>query len=89
MSRYDTVRKIIDKDVVRVGTANLPDHKDNNSDILLIATEGDRCDVLSNVYYGTPKLWWFIASVNKLSSNNIPTGTQLRIPISPNNASMR
>ena len=38
MSRYDTVRKIIDKDVVRVGTANLPDHKDNNSDILLIAS---------------------------------------------------
>ena len=33
MNRYDTVRKILDKGIVRVGTANLPNHEDSNSDI--------------------------------------------------------
>jgi len=82
MSRYDSIRRIEDKNISRVGTATLPDVKENNSDTLLIATDGDRCDLLATAYYGTPELWWFIASVNKLSSNNIPIGTQLRIPVS-------
>ena len=89
MDRYRTVRNIVDKKLLRVGTATLPDHVDSNSDILLIATEGDRCDLLSQEYYGTPELWWFIANANKLSSNNIPSGTQIRIPTSTNNAVMR
>ena len=88
MSRYSTVRKIKDKKITRVGTANLPDYEEKNSDVLLIATEGDRCDALSFQYYGTPEFWWFIASVNKLSTNNIPVGTQLRIPLSTEDAIM-
>ena len=88
MSRYNTVRKVKDKKITRVGTANLPDYKEKNSDVLLIATEGDRCDTLAFEYYGTPEFWWFIASVNKLSSNNIPVGTQLRIPVSTEDAIM-
>ncbi len=88
MSRYSTVRKVKDKKITRVGTANLPDYKEKNSDVLLIATEGDRCDTLAFEYYGTPEFWWFIASVNKLSSNNIPVGTQLRIPVSTEDAIM-
>ena len=82
MSRYDTVGKIEDKKIQRIGTATLPDVQESNSDTLLIATEGDRCDLLATTYYGTPELWWFVATVNKLSSNNIPVGTQLRIPVS-------
>lgn len=81
MSRYSSVAKIEDQEKMRIGTATLPDIEENNSDILLIATEGDRCDLLATSYYGTPELWWFIATVNKLSSNNIPVGTQLRIPV--------
>tara|TARA_B100000123_G_scaffold184232_1_gene137312 strand:- start:214 stop:483 length:270 start_codon:yes stop_codon:yes gene_type:complete len=82
MSRYSSVKTIEDKKVQRIGTATLPDVKESNNDILLIATEGDRCDLLATTYYGTPNLWWFVATVNKLSSNNIPVGTQLRIPVS-------
>ena len=82
MSRYDTVRKIQDKKIQRIGTASLPDYKENNSDILLIAQNGDRCDQLSQEYYGTPEHWWFIATVNRLSSNHIEAGTQIRIPVS-------
>ena len=82
MSRYDTVRKVEDKKIQRIGTSTLPDYEEDNSDILLIAVNGDRCDQLSQEYYGTPEHWWFIATVNKLSTNHIDAGTQLRIPLS-------
>lgn len=82
MSRYDNVRRVEDKKVQRIGTATLPDYEEQNSDILLIAVNGDRCDALSQEYYGTPEHWWFIATVNKLSTNHIEAGTQIRIPLS-------
>lgn len=82
MSRYDTVQKIIREKIQRVGTSYLPKYEEKNSDILLIATEGDRCDQISQIYYGTPDYWWYIACVNNLSSNNIEAGTQLRVPVS-------
>jgi len=89
MSRYDTVGKIEDKKIQRIGAATLPDVQESNSDILLIATEGDRCDLLATTYYGTPELWWFVATTNKLSGNNIPVGTQLRIPVTAAQAALR
>ena len=82
MSRYDNVRRVVDKKVQRIGTATLPDYEEQNSDILLIAVNGDRCDALSQEYYGTPDHWWFIATVNKLSTNHIEAGTLIRIPLS-------
>jgi len=88
VSRYNTVRRVEDKEVQRIGTATLPDVQENNSDILLIATEGDRCDLLATTYYGTPELWWFVATTNKLSGNNIPVGTQLRIPVTAAQATL-
>ena len=89
MSRYDTVGKIDDKKIQWIGAATLPDVQESNSDILLIATEGDRCDLLATTYYGTPELWWFVATTNKLSGNNIPVGTQLRIPVTAAQAILR
>ena len=88
MSRYDTIGKIKDKKIERIGTATLPDVQESNNDTLLIATQGDRCDLLATTYYGTPELWWFIATVNKLSGNNIPVGTQLRIPVTAAQATL-
>ena len=86
MSRYNSISKITDKKIQRIGTATLPEVEERNADTLLIATEGDRCDLLATEFYGTPELWWFVATVNKLSSNNIPVGTQLRIPTSATQA---
>ena len=57
MSRYDIVKKITEKGVNRIGTADLPKFTENNSDILLIATQGDRCDLIAQEYYGTTELW--------------------------------
>ncbi len=88
MSRYDTINEITDKNIQRIGTATLPDYEEKNSDILLIAQNGDRCDQLSQQFYGTPTHWWFIATVNKLSTNHIEAGTQIRIPVSLEQAKM-
>ena len=82
MGRYDRVQTISKDKVSRIGTADLPKFKEVNSDILLIAVDGDRCDLISQEYYGTVEFWWFIASVNNLSTNNIEAGTQLRVPLS-------
>ena len=55
---------------------------ETNSDLYIIATEGDRLDNLAFQFYGDPKLWWYIAKANHLTSMNIPAGTSLRIPAS-------
>ena len=89
MSRYNTVKKVIYKKIQRIGTSDLPNLKEDNSDVLLIATDGDRCDLISHEYYGTPEFWWFVASINNLKSNNIEAGTQLRVPISLDQAILK
>ena len=89
MSRYNREKRFSKNRISRIGTADIPKVEDQNSDILLIATDGDRCDVISQEYYGTPDFWWFIASVNKLKSNNIEAGTQLRVPVSTEQAKLR
>ena len=88
-SRYDNIRKVKFDDISRIGSSYLPKFKEQNSDILLIATQGDRCDLLAQEYYGTTDLWWFIASVNNLKSNNIEAGTQLRVPVSTEQAILK
>jgi nucleoid-associated protein YgaU len=52
-----------------------------NSDVYLLAQEGDRLDNLANEFYGDPSLWWFIARINHLNSINVPVGTSLRLPV--------
>ena len=59
---------------------------ERNTDQYFISTEGDRCDNLANQFYGNPNYWWFIARVNNLTTNNIPAGTSLRIPIDTRDA---
>tara|TARA_R100000030_G_scaffold95440_1_gene82906 strand:+ start:341 stop:610 length:270 start_codon:yes stop_codon:yes gene_type:complete len=89
MARYDNIDKIKVDNVTRIGTSYLPKVKEQNSDVLLIATEGDRCDHLAQEYYGDVNLWWYIASVNNLKSNNIEAGTQLRVPVSTEQAILK
>tara|TARA_R100001082_G_scaffold108710_1_gene84419 strand:- start:1101 stop:1370 length:270 start_codon:yes stop_codon:yes gene_type:complete len=82
MARYDnTVIKKKDKKSY-YNTTIYKKVDEKNSDSYFIAQEGDRCDNLANRFYGDSSLWWFIAKVNNLTSNNIPAGTSLRIPSS-------
>ena len=89
MSRYDRVQRVNKNGVSRIGTAYLPEFVEDNSDILLIATYGDRCDLIAQEYYGDVSLWWFIASINNLKSNNTEPGTQLRVPVSTEQAKLK
>ena len=59
---------------------------EKNTDSYFIAQEGDRCDNLATRFYGNPNLWWFIARVNNLTTNNIPAGTSIRIPANTQDA---
>ena len=86
MARYkDTIKKIKNKKGYYTTTI-YKKVEEKNSDSYFIATEGDRCDNLAERFYGNPTLWWFIARVNNLTTNNIPAGTSIRIPANTQDA---
>lgn len=41
-----------------------------------------RLDLLANDFYGTPQLWWVLASVNNILDPlvSVPEGTSIRVP---------
>ena len=65
---------------------SVPAHDD---DIYIVTVDGERLDTLSNDFYGTPTLWWFIGHVNKINTMNVPAGTSLRISFQTNLAKGR
>ena len=80
MSRYKSTDKNKKSNKKYYETTIYKKVKEKNTDSYFIAVEGDRCDNLANRFYGDSTLWWFIAKVNNLTTNNIPAGTSLRIP---------
>ena len=80
MARYDNTLKKIKNKKPYYTTTVYKKVIEKNSDSYFITQEGDRCDNLANRFYGNPQLWWFIARVNNLTTNNIPAGTSIRIP---------
>jgi phage tail protein X len=58
------------------------------SDIYIVASDGDRFDMIAAQYYGDSSLWWVISIANPdLPQNSlyIPLETQIRIPSDPSN----
>ena len=88
MARYDetNIRKNQDTNKSYYNTTIYKEVPERNDDMYFISTEGDRCDNLAFRFYGDSTLWWFIARVNNLTTNNIPAGTSLRIPVSSKDA---
>ena len=80
MSRYKSTDKNRESNKKYYETTIYKKVEEKNTDSYFIATQGDRCDNLANRFYGDSTLWWFIAKVNNLTTNNIPAGTSLRIP---------
>ena len=80
MSRYKSTDKNRKSNKKYYETTIYKKVEEKNTDSYIIATQGDRCDNLANRFYGDSTLWWFIAKVNNLTTNNIPAGTSLRIP---------
>ena len=83
MSRYKNTRITRSKKnkALTYNTTFYVNVPESNDDVYVITQEGDRLDKLANQFYGTPQMWWFIARVNNLKTNNIPAGTSLRIPL--------
>ena len=86
MSRYKNTSKKTKNKKRSYNTTIYKKVEEKNSDGYFIATEGDRCDNLAQRFYRDSTLWWFIARVNNLTTNNIPAGTSLRIPANPSQA---
>ena len=82
MTRYNKTKKQIKDKKTYYTTTIYKKVEEKNTDSYFITTEGDRCDTLAHRFYGDSNLWWFIAQVNKLNTNNIPAGTSIRIPAS-------
>ena len=89
MSRYEKtntrrVRKSKTTDdkpkvFLKYDTTIYDDVEESNSDLFVIAQQGDRLDNLAFQYYGDSSLWWFIAQTNKINTMNVSAGTSLRI----------
>lgn len=84
MSRYGIYNQIVDTEN---STAYLesPNSINISSDQELFhvvdPTEENRLDIISNIYYGTPNLYWAIAMANNiLDPMVIVRGTVLKIP---------
>ena len=86
MSRYKFTNKNQKNKKKYYETTIYSQVEEKNTDSYFIATEGDRCDNLAFRFYGDSTLWWFIAQVNNLTTNNIPAGTSLRIPATTEDA---
>ena len=86
MARYQNTKKQSKNRKSYYSTTVYKKIIEKNTDSYFIATEGDRCDNLAFRFYGDSKLWWFIARVNNLTTNNIPAGTSLRIPANTQDA---
>mgnify|MGYP003133210302 FL=1 len=86
MARYNNTQKQVKNKKKYYGTTIYRKVNEKNTDSYFLATEGDRCDNLANRFYGDSTLWWFIAKVNNLTTNNVPAGTSLRIPATTQDA---
>ena len=86
MARYQNTSKKTKNKKSCYNTTIYKKVEEKNTDSYFIATEGDRGDNLAQRFYGDSTLWWFIARVNNLTTNNIPAGTSLRIPINSSQA---
>lgn len=51
-------------------------------DAIVTAGDADRLDSLASEHYGSPTMWYVIASVNNITDGgmHVKPGTQLRIP---------
>lgn len=83
MKRYTSINKTQTESGKRVvANAIYPEIPLSENDIYLIATAGDRYDILAQEFYNDSSLWWIIASSNNhQKASLVPTpGQQLRIP---------
>jgi len=89
MNRYQNIPIIKNSNKVSYYRDNkYPEIPLSVNDIYIVASDGDRFDMLANQYYGDTSLWWIISIANPdlfQDSLYIPLETQIRIPYNPAN----
>lgn len=89
MNRYQKIQVIKNSNKVSYYRDNkYPEIPLSVNDIYIVASDGDRFDMIANQYYGDPSLWWIISIANAdvvQDSLYIPLETQIRIPYNPAN----
>jgi hypothetical protein len=87
MNRYQKIQIIKNSNKVSYYRDNkYPEIPLSVNDIYIVASDGDRFDMLANQYYGDPTLWWIISIANADIVQNslyVPLETQIRIPYNP------
>jgi hypothetical protein len=83
VSRYCKYRQILDKSEAYIETFNetkIPMSEQDKFHVVLTEQE-NRLDIIANIYYNDPSLFWVIALANELPDPFIVLpGTILRIP---------
>lgn len=83
MERYSTIsRRQVDSKPT-VSTVIYPEVAASEEDYYIIASMGDRYDILAKQFYGSSDYWWIIASANPVARKDtlvVTPGIQLRIP---------
>lgn len=84
-SRYKNLRRIQDDTTKKIYHENwiqkIIETSENDSYYTVTKAEEGRLDIISNMYYNTPKYWWVVALANYIIDPfDIPVGTYLRIP---------
>jgi len=83
MERYTTRLNIDVSKKIPYYTTVIPTKiPSENIPFYYVTQDGDRLDILSYKFYGTPNNWWVLAKANNLANGSIgiPIGTRLFIP---------
>jgi len=87
MNRYSSIETYkTGENVTHRGVTRYPIIPEQESDIYVVTTYGDRLDLIADQYYKDWSLYWIIAAANpSLPFNSLyPTlGVQIRIPAYP------
>lgn len=78
---YSQIQKDTINQFRKIKSTLYPKIEQDNSDVIITSTIGDRLDLLAYRYYGDVTLWWIIAQANSIKNAtlNIIPGTRLRI----------
>lgn len=84
-SRYSHLRRLYDSERAKYVHENPRQQyirlSDEDEYYTITEQEENRLDIVSNMFYDTPKYWWVVALANYLFDPfDVPKGTTLRIP---------
>lgn len=88
-NRYENIQITTSRNNIRYRQNVIyPEIPPTTEDLYVIATAGDRYDILAKQFYDDHTLWWIIAAANNAQKASlIPTpGLQIRIPGSKDQA---